>query len=332
MTGGPATGTPVYLVKGDDPSLVAQRARVIITELVGSHDPSLVVEEHGGPTADDLDTGAVLDALTTPPFLVDRRVVVVRDAGRLAAGDGARLAAYLASPLPSSVLVLVGGGGTVPRALSTAVQAVGTVIDTTVGMGAARTRWLADRLREAPVRLDGPATALLAEHLGGDMGRLAGLLDTLASAYGPHARVTADALAPFLGEAGGVPPWDLTDAIDAGKIEPALGVLRRMLGPAGFHPLAVVTVLHRHYRQMLRLDGSGAASPEEAAAVLGLRSAFPAKKALTQGRRLGAGAIARAIHLVAGADLDLRGGTALPDEVILEILVGRLCRLAPRRG
>ena len=48
------------------------------------------------------------------------------------------------------------------------------------------------------------------------MGRLAGLLDTLASAYGPGATVTVADLEPFLGEAGSLAPWDLTDAIDAG--------------------------------------------------------------------------------------------------------------------
>src|SRR6185437_657251 len=78
-----AKDAPAYLVKGDDPSLVAQAARTLIEELVGERDPALVVEEHGGPSADDLDVGAVVDACTTPPFLIDRRVVVVRDAGRI---------------------------------------------------------------------------------------------------------------------------------------------------------------------------------------------------------------------------------------------------------
>ena len=42
-----------------------------------------MVEEFGGPGAEQLDVGAVIDACTTPPFLVERRVVVVRDAGQL---------------------------------------------------------------------------------------------------------------------------------------------------------------------------------------------------------------------------------------------------------
>lgn len=187
---------------------------------------------------------------------------------------------------------------------------------------------MADHLRSGPVRLDRASTTLLSEHLGEDMGRLEGLLDTLAAAYGPGASVTVDDLEPFLGSAGSLAPWDLTDAIDAGKPARALGVLRRMLASPDSHPLRVLSVLHGHYRKMLQLDGAGVNSPEEAAQVLGLRSAFPAKKALAESRRLGIERIARAVRLVAQADLDVRGLTALPAEAVLEVLVARLCRLA----
>ncbi len=320
---------PVYLVKGDDPSLVAQQAHVLVERLVAGGDPSLMVEEFGGPSTEAVEVGAVMDACTTPPFLVTRRVVVLRDAGQLTSADAKRLSAYLSDPLSTTVLVLVGGGGTVPAALSKQVGSVGEVVDTAVGRGKARTQWLAEHLKGAPVRLDGQATARLSEHLGSDMGRLSGLLGTLASAYGSGATVTLAELEPFLGDAGSVAPWDLTDALDAGDTGQALAVLHRMLGASGAHPLVVMASLHRHYRQMLRLDGSGATTAEQAATALGLQSTFPARKALAQGRRLGTAGVARAIRLLADADLDVRGSTALSGELVLEVLVARLSRLAP---
>lgn len=326
-----ATALPVYLVRGDDPSLVAQAAHALTARLVGSGDPTLMVEEFGGPGVDDFDVGAVIDACTTPPFLVERRVVVVREAGQLVAADAKRLVTYLEDPLPTTALVLVGGGGTVPPTLSKAVGARGELVETAVGTGRARSQWLADHLRGGPVRLDGAATALLSDHLGGDMGRLAGLLATLASAYGPGATVSVDDLEPFLGEAGSLAPWDLTDAVDAGDTAKALSVLHRMLAAGDSHPLVVMTMLHRHYRQILRLDGAGVTSPDDAAVLLGLRSSFPAKKALAQATRLGAVRVARAIRLLADADLDLRGSTGLPGEAVLEVLVARLSRLG-RQG
>jgi len=327
-----ATGQRVaYLVKGSDPSLVAQAAHGLVERLVDGGDPSMMVEEFGGPGVDQFDVGAVIDACTTPPFLVERRIVVVREAGQMGSADSKRLVDYLADPLATTSLVLVAGGGTLVPALSKAVGAAGEVVDTSVGTGKARSQWLTDHLRGGPVRLDGQAQARLGEHLGSDMGRLAGLLDTLAAAYGRGATVTADDLEPFLGEAGALAPWDLTDAVDAGRTAQALDVLHRMLAAGDSHPLVVLAQLHRHYRQMLRLDGAGVTSPEQAAELLGLRSAFPAKKALAQANRLGPARIARAVQLLAAADLDLRGTTGLSGELVTEVLVARLSRLVRQR-
>jgi DNA polymerase-3 subunit delta len=319
---------PVYLVRGDDPSLVGQAVHDLLGVLVGERDAATVVEEHGGPGAPDLDIGIIIDAVTTPPFITDRRAVVVRDAGRLVAADAGRLAPCLEDPLPGVVLVLVAGGGTIPAALVKVVDRVGRVVDTAVGTGRARTQWLVERLHDAPVRLDARAATRLGDHLGGDLSRVHGLLDTLAAAYGPGAAIDTAQLEPFLGEAGRVAPWDLTDAIDAGDTPGALVALGRLIGPGGSHPLVVLSILHRHYQAMLRLDGARVTSGEQAAALLGTRSVFPAKKALEQGRRLGPARLGRAVTLLAEADLDVRGRSALPDVDVLEVLVGRLSRLA----
>ena len=89
------------MVKGDDPSLVAEAVRGLLAELVGDRPASMVVEEHGDPQADDLDAGPVLDALSTPPFLTDRRVVVVRGAGRLSAAEGPAWRPGWSTPCPA---------------------------------------------------------------------------------------------------------------------------------------------------------------------------------------------------------------------------------------
>ena len=64
-----------YLVRGDDPALVAQEARELVADVVGERDHALVVEEVGGGPGDDIDVGAIVDACLTPPFLIDQRVL-----------------------------------------------------------------------------------------------------------------------------------------------------------------------------------------------------------------------------------------------------------------
>lgn len=314
-----------FLVRGEDAALAAQEARVIIDRLVGDRESSFVVEEHGS-SGEDLDVRAVIDACLTPPFLGDRRVVVVRDAGRLSAADASALAPVIADPLPSTFLVLVGGGGTVPQALAKAIGVNGQVVDASPGTGRDRTSWVATHLKDGPLRFDAGARSRIQEHLGEDLGRLAGIVDSLVSAYGEGAPISTAELEPFLGSAGSVPPWELTDAIDTGSIPEALFALRRMLDAGGRHPTEVIGVLHRHYANMLRLDGMDQVDAAQAAQVLGVRSPFVAKKAMEQGRRLGGERIGQAIVLLADADLDIKGRTGLPPDLVLEVLVARLAR------
>jgi DNA polymerase-3 subunit delta len=315
----------VFLVRGDDASLVAQEARAVIDRLVGDREASLVVEEHGS-SGEDLDVRAVVDACLTPPFLGDRRVVVVRDAGRIGTSEATALVSVVTDLPEHSFLVLVAGGGTVPQALVKAVTSTGQQVDASVGTGRERSSWVADHLREAPLRFDAAARSKVQSHLGDDLARLAGLVDSLVSAYGENAAISVAELDPFLGSAGSVPPWDLTDAIDSGSIPAALSALRRMLDAGGRQPTEVIGVLHRHYANMLRLDGVVGTDSTEAAQLLGVRSSFVAKKAMEQGRRLGGERVAQAITLLADADLDVKGRTALPPDLVLEVLVARLSR------
>jgi DNA polymerase III subunit delta len=324
---------PVYLVRGDDAVLLADAVRQLVATLVGPDDAGLAVEEvdlDGNHAADDHGMGALLDACLTPPFLTDRRVVVARNAGVLNADEGARLVQYLDDPLDTTALVLVGGGGTVPQKLVAAVKAKGEIVEAGLPRQARdRTSWIVGKLKQAPVKLDNRAAQRLGEHLGEDLSRLNGILEVLRAAYGEGASVGVEQLEPFLGEAGGVAPWDLTDAIDKGDAPTALDLLHRLVKGGDRHPLVVMATLHRHYGQMLRLDGSGARDEKQAAQVLGLKgSTFPAKKALTSSRRLGSPKIRRAVALLAEADLDLRGQKNWSEDLVMEVLIARLCQLS----
>ena len=323
MSKGAAAST--YLVRGDDPALVAQEVRDLLADVVGERDHALVVEEVGGGPGDDIDVGAIVDACLTPPFLIDQRVIVVRDAGRLLTADAPRLVEVVQNPLPTTVLVLVGGGGTVPAPLIKAVQAAGQVLDVTTGKPKDRQSWLHEHVKGAPVSLDRDALALLTEHVGEDLGRVEGLLSALTAAYGEGATISEADLVPYLGERGNVPRYQLTDAIDRGEPGQALRVLHRMLDTGSLVPIQVLATLHGHFSNMLVLDGDDVLGERDAAAILG-SAPFVAKKALEQSRRLGSTRIGEAINLIAKADLDVRGASGLDSVMVVEILVARLAR------
>jgi DNA polymerase-3 subunit delta len=293
---------------------------------VGDGDRTLMVDEFEG---DEYTIGAVVDAAQTAPFLTDSRVVVARSVARFTADDLAPLISYLADPLDTTELVVEWGSGRQSKAFTEALKTAKASVLSTSPPNRARDRaaWVADEAVKAGVRLKSPAIDRLVTHLGENVSSLDGILRTLASTYGEGSTLGPEQVEPFLGDAGGVPPWDLTDAIDAGRTSAALGLLGRMMGAGERHPLQVMAILQGHYGKLATLDGLGLRSEADAAAALGIKPGFPAKKALELSRRLGGTSIRKAIDLLAGADLDLRGGKELDDDVIMEILVARLSRL-----
>jgi DNA polymerase-3 subunit delta len=317
---------PVVLVDGDDPTVVADAVGRLVDELTAGMDRSLAVEEHG---VEEVDLAAVCDACATAPFLVDRRIVVLREIGRYTAEEVAPLVAYVEDPSPTTTLVLAAGGGTMSSKLTAAVKATGQVISTRVDHRQAG-QWLRDRARRTSLQLDPAALDLISEHVGEDIGRAVPLLELLAAVYGEE-RVGPDEVEPYLGEAGSVTPWAFTDAIDGGQAEAALGMLRRLLGGGARHPLVVLAILHRHVQSLMRVDGANIVSEAQAAEAMRIpkgRSTYPAKKALTSARRWGSAGIADAVTMVADAEVALKGASAWPPELVLEVLVARLCRLA----
>ena len=317
----------VHLLSGDDESLVLSGLSELVHRLVGTGDRSLMVDEFD---AADYELRAVVDAAQTPPFLTDHRVVVAREIGRFNADDVAPLVAYLSDPLPTTHLVLVAGGGRIAKALADAIKAAGALtVDTNPPSKAKdRTAWIEQQFVASGLRVDAQALQAIGAWMGEDAGRLQGVVDTLVSTYGTSGKLRLDEVRPFLGEAGGVPPWDLTDAIDRGDTTRSLELLHRMTSAGGRHPLQVMAILHGHYTKLLKLDGADARDEASAAAVLGIKPGFPARKALDQYRRLSGTGVTRAIGLLAQADLDLRGAKDWPESLVMEVLVVRLSKLA----
>jgi DNA polymerase III subunit delta len=325
---------PVHLLRGDDEVILRDAAHGVIHALVGDLDRALAVEEVGRERFQPADTPEativpLIEAAQTPPFLTDRRVVVGRDLEMFTRAEQvAPLVAYLADPLSTTWLVLVWGPGRVPKTLLDAIETSGgEQIDTSPGRKIAA--WVDEQVASAGLRLDRAATERVVAWLGDDPQRLVGVLATLGGSFGAGARLGLTEIDPFLGEGGGVPPWELTDALDRGDIATALGKLHRMIAGGGRHPLQVMATLHGHYARMLQLDGAAVAGERDAARLLGMKgSTFPARKALGQARKLGHDRIVKAVELLAAADLDLRGGKAWPADLVLEVLVARLARLA----
>lgn len=316
----------VYLISGAA-SMIGLELTSLVDRLVGDEDRATVVEEFdcSEPT---IQPGAIVDALTTASLFSNRRIVVVRNAHDLELDQMDVLASGIDSRLDEVDLVLT-VTGKVPKSLTDAckrakAETIGAVTST---RATDRTELVEAKLVEAGFTYTGEVARIIAAWIGGDQARIAGLIATLLSAYGEGAKLSRSDIEAFLGEAGTVNPWDLTDAVDKGDVGASLTMLHRLLGPGGSHPFQILALLANRYAQMMKLDGRGVRSVDDAVAILGGKP-FTVGKVLTQYQRLGSGGISRAIGLIAAADIDLRGGKEWEPELVLEVLVARLAALA----
>ena len=336
-----------HLVQGAEPTLRDREVHRIVDMLLDGADRAFALEDHvvasgrgSGGDPDDGDAAvdapvfaAIANALASPPFMTPVRVVVVHDIGHLRTDQAQWLAAWIAEPLDGVHLVLVAGGGRTPPALEKACGAHGEVSkppaeDTGAVLDA--------ELRAVHLRLGRDARDRVIAHLGEDAGRVPELVELWHSAYGAGAELGVAEVAPYLGEMGTAGRFDLTNAIEQGDVARALEVLHRLLGsssgrdPKPAHPMQILAGLWGSYRRLLKLDDPSINTPEQAAVVLGMKNPRGARFPLDAARSLGSDGLAEAVRLLADAELDLRGATAIDDRTVMEVLVARLAALRRR--
>lgn len=340
--------TQLFLVRGDDPLLRADAVHALVDEVLNGQDRSLAVEEFTIPGRADGDEDAAgatgraavianaVDAAQSPPFMTELRVVVVRDIGACTAADAAPLVAYLEDPMPTTVMILVAGGGRIAPGITKVCKAVGDERGPVTEDVAAV---LSERASAAGLRIAPDAVRAITEHLGSEAGRVPQIVELLASTFGSGATLHEADVAPYLGEAGSVPVYELSNAIESGDVAGALEILDRMLSvtslqqPKPMHPLQVLAMLHNQIRRLATLDDPNIRTDAQAVEALGGKvKPYPAKKALAMSRRWGTERIRQAYDALADADLNLKGASAIPERTVIEILVARLAGMSQRAG
>jgi DNA polymerase III subunit delta len=318
----------VYLISGDE-TLISLELSTLLDRLVGDEDKAMMVDNFDCAET-QFSIGPVVDALTTMSLFMERKVVVVRHVHEIDTAMVDSFVTAIDACIPEVDLVMTVTGKLTKAIADAAKRAKAQTIGATVVSGQKeRIIWVEERLVEAGFTYSPEVARIVAAWFGSDHARVAGLIATLTSAYGEGAKLTRSDVEVFLGEAGSVAPWDLTDAIDAGDSNKALQMLHRMMIDS--HPMQILALLANRYAQMMKIDGRGVRTAEDAVAILGGKP-FTARKVLEQYQRLGSAGISRAVSLLAQADIDLRGGKDWTPDMVMEILVARLARLGGATG
>ncbi len=317
---------PVVLLHGPEPFLLEDAVARVTGALFpgtrpGRSDLTLLRETFD---AKDAPAERIVESALTLPWGSARRLVVVKGADGLSAKQGEPLAAYVRSPNPSTVLVLL-AAQSLPSShwLMSAVPAACIVL-VPPPAGGQLAGWLSQRARADGFELNEDAAALLVALSGDDLTRLHGEVEKAALAGGPaNRRVGVAEVRAVVGEHRLRHVFELTRALALGDTGSALALLESLLN-AGEEPVAVLGMLSREVRAIWQAAEGLRAGRREEDIARGLRRPPAAAAAvIDRARALARGAPARLLERCWETERRLKLSGAIRPE--LSLLIADLC-------
>jgi DNA polymerase III subunit delta len=317
---------PVYLLCGTDPLLYQRVVGALTQALVtpATRAFNLDAFEGKGTTAQ-----TVLNAARTLPMMAKRRLVILRDVEGLGAEGMTALAAYFDAPAPETCLVLSAQKADGRLKLFQVAKKKGFIHELVVPRNLSA--WLMDEAARRRARIMPDAARRLADVVGGDLGRLSSSLDQLVL-YADGRPVEAADVDELVAETRERTVFELANAVGQGGPDgrrKALGAVARLVEQRE-SAVGVAMMLARHVRQLAIVKELVAAkTPKMELPRLVGAPPFAVDGLISQARRFTPASLARAVDLVAQADIDLKGPKkgALGERIVLERLVEGLLGL-----
>src|SRR5438093_10391066 len=234
---------PVYLLHGDEDVLKDEAIRALVDATVGSNrDFNLDVR-----FAPDLTPESFHALVNTPPMLVERRAVVIRGVEHLGKRKTKlrdEVVRYLASPNPTTLLVLIVAAGEEPDA-DLVRASTSVALD---ALAAERVpRWLQHRASSLGLTLASDATELLLKAVGNDLSTLSRELEKLASLTAAGGRpITADDVSNLVGVRRDETVFDLVEAALERRVARAAQLVDPVLEQAAMSGVKIVSLLGTH--------------------------------------------------------------------------------------
>jgi DNA polymerase-3 subunit delta len=235
---------PLYLLTGEESWLVDETLAAFRRHVVPDGD---VLNTHLYSGA-DLDTAAFLDSAETLPAFSSHRLMIVRDAERLAPTDA--LTAYVRHPSPTTCLVLVMAKPDRRKNFVQALMQHATVVACTPLPARALREWIVGQAAARGLALTEEAVAYLQERSGDSLRALAQELEKAALNQAADGGPTDIAALDPTSTGGVVSIFDWVEWVATGHVARALEALA---GPLRDEPpLVLLSVLTGQWRKMLR--------------------------------------------------------------------------------
>ena len=267
---------PVYLLMGDEPYYVDLVCDAIMEHCLDESERDFNQTVCYGA---DVDADAVITAARRYPMFADRQLVVVKEAQMMKSLDN--LSVYCEKPLESTVLVIVMHGASADKrkSLYKIISKIGTVVESQQLRDYEVTRWIPMFYRTKGLDIAPDAAALLAEHAGTDLNKIA--IETekmLKNLPEGTVKVTAADIEKNVGISRQFSIFELTKELSAKNSAKALRIAAYIGSSAKFAMPAAVSALYTHFYRILKYAALLMRNPRPAndqkAKVLGVNPYF----------------------------------------------------------
>lgn len=300
---------PLYALDGEERLMVDEAVRALKKLSVPAHAADF---NYDAMNAREVAVARIVEAAQTLPAFAQRRMILVSQAEHIDADAAGELFAYFEDPSPSSVLVLVASVKFDARTkFYKALEKVGA----TFRFDRPSLREMPDALRARAralgIEVEEGALRLLIDAVGNDLSGAAQALEVMSLYVGPaHPRpITADDVAQVITVTREENIFQLVDAIGARDHAAALEGLHAMLSGGQAHPLQLLALVARHYRNLMKAKAAQSAGVprQDLGKLLGVPP-FAVDKVLSQSRGYSGRKLAENLSALAAADRALKGG------------------------
>ena len=298
---------PAYYLMGDEPYYIDQ-----ITDFIAEN--ALKPEERDFNLSimfgSDVNAAQVADAARRYPMMSERQVVIVKEAQNLKNTD--QLAAYLAKPMTSTVLVMCHKNGTIDKRkkLASAVDKVGVLFESKKLKDRDLLPFIEKYLREKGATIDVKSQQLIADSVGADLSRLTSELEKLLLALpADNRQVTPDIVEQQIGVSKDFNSLELRDAIVNRNVFKANQIINYFdSNPKAGSIYSFLPMIFNYFQNLLiAFYCPQRGSQETVAEWLELRSPWAAKDYMTGMRNFSATKVMQIIYKIREIDAKSKG-------------------------
>ena len=259
---------PVYYLMGEEGYYIDRLSDFIVDQAVKPEEKDFNLTILYGPQTDGEE---VVNAAKRYPMMAERQVVVVREAQGLEKREA--LAYYVQKPLLSTVLIICHKNGKLDMRtkLATEIKKAGILFESRKLYDEELPDFSANYVHRKGLEIDAKANALLCEHVGSDLSRLAGELEKLILAL-PEGQKTIDAklIEDNIGISKDFNSFELVAALSVKDVMKAQRIVKYFdKNPKNFAITPTLMVLFKFYADLMQAFYSPVRTEEGIAAHLG---------------------------------------------------------------